>query len=382
MQTATSSVEFSFNNIMHQQIDGIAMGLPLGPSLANIFVGYHEALLFKRVNKPLMYYQYVDDTFAVFNDEDECNEFFSHLNSLHPSLRFTFEKECNRTLPFFDVLVEKNDHEFVTSIYRKPTFTGQYICWNSFCPMKRKTNLISTLVHRALVICSKSTLKNKLSNIQSILINNGCPEAIINTVMTNKMNQFRRPTQLGPKKCPVYLHLPWLGNVSLRYEMQIKTAVKRCYFAVEPCIVYTTRQLLPAAKKDVLPAFHQSNIVYQFLCHYDSRYVGRTSQRLQQRIKQHVPKTILQKHISRDRSTLALSCKPIRSFITETSFSSIGHLLQNPTCAHKYNDNKFSILARGCTSFHLSTLEAPYIKTSKPNLCKQKEFVYGLKITH
>ena len=101
--------------------------------------------------------------------------------------------------------------------------------------------------------------------------------------MTKKMNQFRRP-KFGPKKCPVYLHLPWLGNVSMRYEMQIKTAVKRCYFAVEPCIVYTTRQLLPVAKKDVLPAFHQSNIVYQFLCHCDSRYVGRTSQRLQQRI--------------------------------------------------------------------------------------------------
>ena len=91
------------------------------------------------------------------------------------------------------------------------------------------------------------------------------------------MNQFRRPTQLGPKKCPVYLHLPWLGNVSMRYEIQIKTAVKRCYIAVKPCIAYTTRQLLLAAKEDVLPAFHQSNIVYQFLCHCDSRYVGRTS---------------------------------------------------------------------------------------------------------
>ena len=159
MQTATSSVEFSFNNIMHRQIDGVAMDSPFGSSFANIFVGYNEALLFKRVNKPIMYYRYVDDTFAVFNDEDECNEFFSHLNSLHPSLHFTFEKECNRTLPFLDVLVEKNDHEFITSIYRKPTFTGQYIRWNSFCPMKRKTNLISTLVHRALVICSKSTLQ-------------------------------------------------------------------------------------------------------------------------------------------------------------------------------------------------------------------------------
>ena len=158
--------------------------------------------------------------------------------------------------------------------------------------------------------------------------------------------------------------------------MQIKTPVKRCYFAVEPRIVYITRQLLPAAQKDVLPASHQSNIVYQFLCHCDSRYVGRTSQRLRQKIKQHVPKTILQGLTSQDRSTFAHSCKPIRNLKAETSFSAIEHhLLQNPICACEYNDGKFSILARGPTSFRLSTLEAPYIKTTETNLCKQKEFV-------
>ena len=61
----------------------------------------------------------------------------------------------------------------------------------------------------------------------------------------------------------------------------------------------------------------------------------------------------------------------------EFSFNNIMHRQID-----EYNDNKFSILARGRTSFHLSALEATYIKTSKPNLCKQKEFVYGLKITH
>ena len=199
--------------------------------------------------------------------------------------------------------------------------------------------------HRALVIYLKSTLQNELSNIRSILINNGYPEAVINTIITKKIHQLCRPTQLGPKKCPVYLHLPWLGNILIRYEMQIKTAVKHCYFAVEPCIVYTTRQLLPAAKKDVLPAFHQSNIVYQFLCHCDSRYVGRTFQSIQQRIKQHVPKTILQEHISQDQSTLARSCKQIRSFRAETSFSAIGqHLLQNRTCAREIMTTNFLFL--------------------------------------
>ena len=75
MQTATSSVEFSFNNIMHRQIDGVAMGSPLAPSLANIFVGYYEALLFKRVNKPLIYYRYVDDTFAVLTTKTNAMSF-------------------------------------------------------------------------------------------------------------------------------------------------------------------------------------------------------------------------------------------------------------------------------------------------------------------
>ena len=70
------------------------------------------------------------------------------------------------------------------------------------------------------------------------------------------------------------------------------------------------------------------------------------------------------KNFSQDRSTLARFCKPIRSFKSETSFSAIGqHLWQNPKCAREYNDNKFSILSRGRTFFHLSTLEATYIQT-------------------
>ena len=113
------------------------------------------------------------------------------------------------------------------------------------------------------------------------------------------------------------------------------------------------------------------------------RYVGRTSQRLQQRITQHVPKSVRGVHTFQDRTSLARSCKPIKSLNTEISSSAIGqHLLHNQLCAQNYSDDKFSILAHGRTAFHLLTLEATYIKTSKPNLCKQKEFVYSLKISH
>ena len=42
MHLTTSSVEFIFNHDMYWKIDRIAMGLPLGPALAKIFVGYIE----------------------------------------------------------------------------------------------------------------------------------------------------------------------------------------------------------------------------------------------------------------------------------------------------------------------------------------------------
>ena len=45
MNTATKSVEFSFNNNMYKQTDGVAMGCPLSVALANIFVGYHGSKL-------------------------------------------------------------------------------------------------------------------------------------------------------------------------------------------------------------------------------------------------------------------------------------------------------------------------------------------------
>ena len=164
MKSATSGVEFSFNDIIYNQTDGVAMGSPLGPALVNIFVGFYEEKLFFQISKPSSYFRYVDDTFAIFRNEEESENFFNKLNCLHPSLKFTFEKEKSNYLPFLDVNVERTVTGFETSVYRKPTFTGQYLRWESFSPTKQKTNLISTLVHRALMICTKSKLNVEIKH--------------------------------------------------------------------------------------------------------------------------------------------------------------------------------------------------------------------------
>ena len=109
---ATTSVEFSFNKKMYKQIGGVAVGSPRGLALANIFVGYQEEKLFIDNNQPVIYFSYVDDTFAMFKDEFNCYQFLKQLDSLPQSLTFTHEKEVSGKLPFLNVLFEKSNTKF------------------------------------------------------------------------------------------------------------------------------------------------------------------------------------------------------------------------------------------------------------------------------
>ena len=197
--------------------------------------------------------------------------------------------------------------------------------------------------------------------------------------MTKKIKQFHALPKFGPERCPVYLRLPWLGFVSTRFEKQIKSAVKQSFCAVEPRVVYSTNELLFATNKDVLPALQKSNVIYQFSCHCDSRYVGRTSQRLQNRIKQQVSTSICscfssQKHILPARQCKSSTQPNTRSLASDSAIGS--HLLQNHACAQHYNDSRSAILAQGRSPFDLSAPEATFIKTSTPALCRRKEFVH------
>ena len=54
----------------------------------------------------------------------------------------------------------------------------------------------------------------------------------------------------------------------------------------------------------------------------------------------------------------------------------------NAECATQYTNDQFSILAKARSMFHLSVLEATYIKIRKPILSRQKKFVYSLQIFH
>ena len=58
-------------------------------------------------NAQQFYVRYVDKIFAVFSDSQDIDPFLSHINSLHPNIKFTVEHSEN-TFPLLNVELKMN----------------------------------------------------------------------------------------------------------------------------------------------------------------------------------------------------------------------------------------------------------------------------------
>ena len=111
----------------------------------------------------------------------------------------------------------------------------------------------------------------------------------------------------GSYKCTIYFRSFLVGSASLSLEWNVKTAVENCYSSAITQIVHVTKPMLLLASKDLLPAPQKTSVIYQYHCHGDSRYLRRTSQRLQNSINQHIPKWLIQHHTSSQPNSTAIT---------------------------------------------------------------------------
>ena len=184
---------FIFNSKLYKQIDGVGMGLPLGPSFANIFMCHHEREWLENCPvafRPVFYKRYVDDTFVLFKHKNHVPLFLNYINSQHRNIKFTYETENNNSISFLDVKVERSNDGFVTSVYRKPTFSGQGTSYFSFCSFLFKVNAIKTLIHRAFKISSNYFKMNEeFDFLLRYFRNNGYPSFLIHSHIKNFLNK-------------------------------------------------------------------------------------------------------------------------------------------------------------------------------------------------
>ena len=317
------------------------MGSPLGPVLANIFMCHLETKAMKDyvLDRPLFYCRFVDDTFLVFETKSHMLNFFNWMNSQCQCIAFTKEEEQNDQLPFLDVLVTRNSNgKISTTVYRKPSFSGLYLRWDSFVPKQYKRGLINSLVHRVWKICSTyEGFHLELEFIKSVLQANGYPLNFIESCIYRYLSKQcakkdnHSETVFGPEKKIVVLCLPYIGDQCIKLKRQLERMVNHVTPWISLRIVFRPAYKLSSLSKlkCLLPVMSMSSVVYLIKCkNCEEFYVGKTERRLSQRVKEHMTSSnsALRKHVLSSNheidfdsvSILARDQHPTRLLIKET----------------------------------------------------------------
>ena len=356
LNLTSKTSNFIFNNQLYEQIDGVAMGSPSGATLANIFLCHYESIWLNdcpSAYKPALYQRYVDDTFLLFETEQQSIQFLSYLNAKHQNITFTKETELNNKLSFLDITITKANNKFETSIFRKPTFTGLAMNYLSSEPLLYKLNAVRTLIYRAYHLSSNYiNFDNEINFLKTFFHNNCFPSHIIDTITKKFLTRIYHPvTTTTVAKQTIYLSFPYLGYISEKIKDEINSLTHKRFPHLNLKIVFRNTFSIGSIfkHKEKLSKPLCSGIIYKYECLIcKDQYIGSTIRQFQCRVSEHrgiSPRT--------NQPVSAPSFSAIRQHHFDT-----GHILKS---------DSFSIIDKA-TQYNLRTLEALHIAKSKPKL--------------
>ena len=346
---------FEMGSDIYRQKEGLAMGSPLTPVLANINMEYFEEMvLWSTSLKPSMWLRYVDDTLILWPHQEDVLILLDHVNSIRPSIQFTMEKEQVNKLPFLDLLVTCTEQGFRSSVYRKITFTEQYLNFNSHHSYTVKKGIVRCLQHRAKTISSDTDAsQEEMISLRHNLHRNNYPERITSA----PRNLDRRIEDSIRKLTTVCLY--YVKGLAERIQKICSPYDIRTVFTI---YVSTLRKYLFRVK----PEFNMiKNCVYSIPCSCGKIYNGDTSLPLKVRLQEHwkavvrgeIEKSGMADHIWKENGNhLALWDKV--EIIDRAEHWRIRHLKES---AHMSGHND----QRSRSSIELNTIWEPIIKKAR-----------------
>ena len=129
------------SNKGHEQTDGVAMGSPLGPLRANVFMGSIEETLVHEGKMPSFYKRYVGYPITIMLEKTSAV-----LNNCHSSVKFTMK---TGSTPSFS----RTECNYLTELFKlrpksKPTNTGLLLLYQSHVDMRYRRGLLKTMLDR------------------------------------------------------------------------------------------------------------------------------------------------------------------------------------------------------------------------------------------
>ena len=358
MTIATSGI-FLYQDKYYRQTDGVTMGSPLGPTMANFCLGhFEEKLLHNKSNSsftPALYLRYADDVFCVFRLGVPHENFLNSLNNMHSNLRFTSEIGPSE-ISFLDTFISLPTTEggsFTSRVFRKSTFTGLMLHYSAVCPSKWKFGLIRCLVHRAYVISSTwQMFSREIDYLKGIFLRNGYPESVFSSCVKRFLDSKfsdKTSSNITDDKVETIFLVPYIGVPSVIFGRKIRDIFKK-YYCIDVKIVFTSfkvKNYFSLKCRAPLPLL--ANVVYKFTCLRDANttYIGKTMRHLVTRVKEHGTSSSTSSSAIRDHLQ---SCEP---------------------CKSSYSCDSFSIICSGRNDNEISIKEALHIKYRKPKLNRQ-----------
>ena len=170
----------------------------MGPSYANLFVGYVEHQFFNQYSgpKPELCGRYIDDCIgAILSSRKEFDQCIPSVNSFHPVLKYTWEIS-ETSLAFLNIKVSISGNVLCTSVHYKPTDSQSYLLHSSSHPSHVKNSIPYSQFLRLRRLCSDdSYFSSKSEEMCQFFEKRGYPVSVVKADH-HRVQQFDRQSAL------------------------------------------------------------------------------------------------------------------------------------------------------------------------------------------
>jgi len=281
-----SNRTFLFNNVLYEQVSGLAMGSRLSGILSTLVMDDLERHTITADLSINLYYRYVDDIFIITTSAYKADQIFQKFNAAHPTLKFEMERSSNHSLSLLDFTVDLSGDNVKTEFYRKEARKNVFLHNRSAVPRAQKLSVIRNEAERIETRCSTESCKEKsVSQFQTELNERGYNQPFVEEALS------RQPSTHKQTQPNHWLWFPFFGD---RIERSIKKAIKRSCFEIGICRKNNTlRAALSKKPKPVcasscgVPNCHRLNTVYAYKCTCGAQYYGSSKRSLHVRADEH-----------------------------------------------------------------------------------------------
>ena len=261
---------FQFEGTEYEQITGLAMGSPLSPVLAQLFMEVLEHDHYKKILGPhVIIYRYVDDYFLIVPRRTNLQTLLAKLNAVDPAIQLTLEEEVEGRLPVLDILFIRENNQLLHTVYRKPTNKDDFIHYYSGHAEEVKAQVVKGFYRRAFRICNDQFLQAELDYITNAFNKLRYPRGkLLNWKRQVQQNLSRQQT--APKE-----KLPWITLPASNATTEVAGLLKGLVNIATPSGTKIGQIL---KRKQEKQTYSPLSCVYEIPCSKcpDASYIGET----------------------------------------------------------------------------------------------------------